>query len=164
VKRQLSAPRCKQKIRPKKLFKKYQNQTFLVVKSSCLCGILCHPLMSINCTTLLQQAYIQQLESSRIRLAQLEQELHTARAQVKSHRFGARTAKKLKRIVRTTNPFLESAFWFLKKCIYCIGGFLPRQRPPHRPRRRRQRHPHRRHRRPQLRYGTHTSISSKKSP
>jgi hypothetical protein len=30
----------------------------------------------------LQQAYIQQLESSRIRLAQLEQELHTARAQV----------------------------------------------------------------------------------
>jgi len=32
--------------------------------------------------SLLQQAYIQQLESSRIRLAQLEQELHTARAQV----------------------------------------------------------------------------------
>uniref|UniRef100_A0A453L4K1 BZIP domain-containing protein n=1 Tax=Aegilops tauschii subsp. strangulata TaxID=200361 RepID=A0A453L4K1_AEGTS len=89
-----------------------------------------------------KKAYIQQLESSRIRLAQIEQELHSARAQV-------RICKKIKAAL---SSFSIQSGYAHYSCVYVrTGSALPRQQPPRRARHRRKRS--RRHRWPQLRGG-----------
>ena len=80
-------PRLEQKGWEKKLKCQRINNVFFSSKKVDIVQILipiiqCQRRFILFYFSLLQQAYIQQLESSRIRLAQLEQELHTARAQV----------------------------------------------------------------------------------